>query len=239
MKSCTKCKLEKQYSDFYKKKATKDGYRPECKTCTKASNDAYRETNREDVNRKAREFKANNRDKIRLDNAKYRENNLDKVRKISRDYARKNRERISEYAKEYYVANKEAIREKIREYEKLNRHKRVIREQRRRHKIRALPYDFSELDWFTCLDYFNHKCAYCVSSENNLQQEHLIPVANGGGYVKENIIPACGSCNVSKKDKEFFSWYEKSPNYNAKNVEIILNYFSFISGDGGDALSHG
>jgi 5-methylcytosine-specific restriction endonuclease McrA len=34
-----------------------------------------------------------------------------------------------------------------------------------------------------------------------LTQEHVIPVSRGGGTTAENIVPACGKCNSSKKDR--------------------------------------
>ena len=43
VKVCTKCKIEKELSEFYKDKSTKDGLTCKCKSCGKQ----YREANRE------------------------------------------------------------------------------------------------------------------------------------------------------------------------------------------------
>ena len=37
MKKCSQCKKEKQYSEFYKRRETKDGYRYECKACVSSN----------------------------------------------------------------------------------------------------------------------------------------------------------------------------------------------------------
>ncbi|KKN38025.1 hypothetical protein LCGC14_0757370 [marine sediment metagenome] len=45
-------------------------------------------------------------------------------------------------------------------------------------------------------------CAYCGSKSSNLTQDHIIPVARGGAYSVENIVPACSACNTAKGTKE-------------------------------------
>ena len=42
MKTCSKCKIEKELSDFYKKKASKDGFRSECKECNNLYSRKYK-----------------------------------------------------------------------------------------------------------------------------------------------------------------------------------------------------
>ena len=47
MKTCRKCGKEKALAEFYTHPATKDGYRPACKPCTKLQAEAYRKANPE------------------------------------------------------------------------------------------------------------------------------------------------------------------------------------------------
>ncbi len=47
MKRCKHCRATKPFPDFYADSATRDGYRPECKTCTAARRKAWYEQNRE------------------------------------------------------------------------------------------------------------------------------------------------------------------------------------------------
>jgi hypothetical protein len=42
MKICTKCKIEKEDSEFHKDKRSKDGFRYECKVCAKEYGKKYR-----------------------------------------------------------------------------------------------------------------------------------------------------------------------------------------------------
>jgi 5-methylcytosine-specific restriction endonuclease McrA len=66
--------------------------------------------------------------------------------------------------------------------------------------------DFSNEDWERCLDYFDGSCAYCNEKRDDLQQEHFVPVRDGGNYVPTNIIPACPPCNSEKQGRDPFKW---------------------------------
>ena len=46
MKTCTKCHQEKELTEFYKNRSTKDGLHSYCKTCFKASTKAYHQSER-------------------------------------------------------------------------------------------------------------------------------------------------------------------------------------------------
>jgi len=52
---------------------------------------------------------------------------------------------------------------------------------------------------------FDGACAYCVT-EPATTFDHIIPVARGGQTVPGNIVPACGSCNSSKRQRDVFEW---------------------------------
>lgn len=77
--------------------------------------------------------------------------------------------------------------------------------------------------WKMVLDEFGHKCAYC-GSEEDLEQEHIVPVKKGGLYEIGNIVPACRQCNARKNDKEFVGWYTKSDVYDEERFRHIVKY---------------
>lgn len=79
--------------------------------------------------------------------------------------------------------------------------KRVrISGMRRDHRKRQLPATLTVAEWESALEYFECSCAYCGKPSDNLHQEHFMPLAKGGGYTKDNIVPACSECNQSKSD---------------------------------------
>lgn len=81
----------------------------------------------------------------------------------------------------------------------------------------------SMTDWSAVLSFFNHECAYCGSKEG-LEQEHIIPVNDGGTYCIGNIVPACRSCNASKGTKSVDSWYSKSEVFNTERQKRLNEY---------------
>ena len=48
-------------------------------------------------------------------------------------------------------------------------------------------------------------CIYCGSIEK-ISLDHVIPLKFGGRHTKGNIVPACQSCNSSKKNRLLMEW---------------------------------
>ena len=74
-KQCTKCKKEKNYSEFFKDKRTKDGLYSACKGCHYDSQKSWRERNRNNSNEYLKKWQKSNREKINQNhrgNPKYR-----------------------------------------------------------------------------------------------------------------------------------------------------------------------
>lgn len=72
-------------------------------------------------------------------------------------------------------------------------------------RIKGLPADYTRKDWLKTLEFFGYKCAYC-GCEGELHQDHFFPSSKGGGYTKNNIVPACQSCNSRKGNIEPEYW---------------------------------
>ena len=136
-----------------------------------------------------------------------------------------NREQLKDYNRAYRQDNKELVRKWSRRAEQIRRAKK--------HK---LPHAFTTQKWEKTKQIFNNSCAYCgMTGEEHrqeynerLHQDHFIPLSKGGGYTKENIIPACRSCNASKKDTDFEEWYPQQEYYSEERELKILNYLGSI-----------
>lgn len=102
-------------------------------------------------------------------------------------------------------SNPEEVNKKAREYRKKRRDsgKPIIRNCKSdkyrktgRFKI-SIRAEVFRLKGFSC--------HYCGSKEN-MQIDHVVPVAKGGGDTIDNLVPCCRSCNSSKQDKDLKSW---------------------------------
>jgi hypothetical protein len=76
LKKCSKCGIDKDLSEFNKRKSSSDGFHYQCRECCNIDKKKYREENPE----KIREYKK-----------KYREENPDKVKEYRKRYREKNR----------------------------------------------------------------------------------------------------------------------------------------------------
>lgn len=59
-------------------------------------------------------------------------------------------------------------------------------------------------DWLAIIERHKNRCYYCQRSFTETLPatiDHVIPLSKGGLHVQENIVPACRSCNSTKKDR--------------------------------------
>jgi 5-methylcytosine-specific restriction endonuclease McrA len=56
------------------------------------------------------------------------------------------------------------------------------------------------------LEDFEGRCAYCNAPATTW--DHIVPISKGGETAPWNVVPACHSCNSSKKDRDVMEWLE-------------------------------
>jgi 5-methylcytosine-specific restriction endonuclease McrA len=72
----------------------------------------------------------------------------------------------------------------------------------------AVEHDLSSAQWARLRELWGG-CAYCGATDRPLQRDCVQPIARGGRYTLDNIVPACGSCNASKSNDEATSWMRR------------------------------
>lgn len=66
-------------------------------------------------------------------------------------------------------------------------------------------------------------CAYC-GKENPTTLDHVIPRAKGGATVKQNLIAACGDCNILKSSEDWCIWFRSQSFWTFEKEYKILKW---------------
>jgi hypothetical protein len=83
-------------------------------------------------------------------------------------------------------------------------------------------------------EYCNYSCMYCGMSEEKaiekynkkLFKDHFI---NDGDNTIDNCILCCNGCSSSKRDKDFFEWYNiKNPVYSVNRMNKIIAWINMF-----------
>ena len=219
IKICSKCKKKLSLDNFYKNCGNKDGLATLCKECNSEQGKKYFKENKDKVDIRNKKYYEENKDKV----LKYNEENKNKIAIRAKKYHEENKDKTAIFWKKYYEENKDKIAITMKKYRIENKDKMRISVQNRRARKNLLPSTLTLEQWEATKQYFNNRCCYC-NEEKPLAQEHVIPVAKGGSYSQENIVPACQSCNSSKGTKSFHSWYKLYKSYSKEREDKILEY---------------
>ena len=235
MKRCSKCRIEKPISGFFRDSTQKEGYCLQCKECQK---EHYKE-NKEKILKYHKEYRKLNKDKINEYQKEYNRKNKEEITKRAKKYRVAHKEKLLVYFKEYRETHKDEIveyrgknKEKLLLYGREHRrdHKDKIYKQykgysktpkgkitiaRRDHKRRALYKnecsDMTPTRWTNILNSQSNKCNIChkkFTVKRPATQDHIVPISKGGSLQSENIQALCSSCNSSKHAKLDISYIQ-------------------------------
>lgn len=221
MKKCKKCGIEKELSEFYKKKNGKYGVHGQCKVCMNDYKKTYYEVNKMEINEKKKAYYEENKEKIKYNQKSYYNSNKEK-RKV--------------YHEAYREANKEKIREQSKSYQ-ISRLKtsplyRLTLNYRRRIKLALEDKGFtkkgSSKDLLGCeyqelLDHLNNNPYGFVYGEGDYDVDHIIPCATATTeeellklqhYTNLQLLPSEYNQSIKKDkpwDREHFeNWLESN-----------------------------
>ena len=71
-----------------------------------------------------------------------------------------------------------------------------------------VEHDLSPQQWAAIVAAWS-ACAYCGAADVPLQRDCVQPIAWGGRYTFDNVVPACRSCNASKCNQEVTRWMRR------------------------------
>lgn len=114
--------------------------------------------------------------------------------------------------------------DKPKKKERVKSRKATSGSRERKARIRLMAKDYPKEAWKSCVEAWEGKCAYCGKT-GRMQQEHFLPVEMGGTYTRDNIIPACSSCNSRKHKKHPLEWLMEKPG----GLAIYVNIWAYLS----------
>jgi len=241
MKVCSKCGKELSLDNFHKNKGNKDGLSGACKGCANERAKAWQEANTERAKANGKKWCEANLEKRKTTSGAWYEKNSEwviaasiiwrkahpeKANAASKKWCDANPERVKARKREWCDANLERAKATSKIWHVANPEKTKQYIHRRRAAKRSLLSTLTVAQWEAIKQYFNNACCYC-GEEKPLHQEHFLALSKGGEYTRNNIVPACKSCNSSKRDKTFFAWYPSHESYDKDREYKILKYLGY------------
>jgi hypothetical protein len=101
-KNCTKCKENKNSSEFYKRKSSKDGLSFSCKKCQLEQKKIYHSINKDKENEKSRLYYELNKEEELKKRKKYYQENKENIIIVKKKYAENNKDKTREMKIKYY-----------------------------------------------------------------------------------------------------------------------------------------
>ena len=189
LKTCTKCHIEKQLTEFSKRKASSDGLSFTCKSCNK-------------------QYAQENKERIDGYYKQYYQNNAKQIAEQRKQYQQDNQEHLTEYRKLWQQNNKEYIAEQQNQYRQTPKGKAGIKADNNNRRAAKLNNGgkHTSTDILNLFELQSGKCPYCKAKlcktkRNSFHIDHVIPLSKSGSNDISNIQLLCPKCNMSKKDK--------------------------------------
>ena len=216
-KCCSTCKQIKPASEFYRKRARKDGLASQCKECEKAyvlsvkerrvvQWKQYRAAHRASHNAYMKAYRIAHHDKIlAAEKARYAANAAKELARC-KAYRAANPQKVAARRKAYYESNRERAAAYMKAYHAATPEKRRARSHRRRARLRgAAGYAHTTAQHIAWRwEMFGGKCWKCGKPAE--ETDHVIPLCVGGSHWPANLRPICGICNRLRP--KAFRWKE-------------------------------
>jgi hypothetical protein len=238
-KICTKCKKAIiQTGEFFPiDKRTYDGLGARCRSCVTIVNKErykyfpqkskeYRESHKEQLKKNKHEYYLKNIERQKEKRKKYYLEHREEAYRHAVEWKKDNPDKLTASSHKRYEKVKEHHKELTRKWKQDHKEERNIAWQARRAKKKSLEYSLTPEQWEQTKIYFENKCCYC-GKEQKLTQDHFVPLEKNGEYSRNNILPACQTCNSSKANKSFFEWYPKYQFYSEERLRHILEFLGY------------
>jgi 5-methylcytosine-specific restriction endonuclease McrA len=170
--------------------------------------DHYSEKNREykadpGYIERQREYRAANRDRLIASTRRWQKSNRARFNAYQHAYARQNRDRMLSRQRKWRIDRADHIAAYTAAWRERSRHLLVIKEQRRRARIKGVGGNLSPDIHARLMKLQKGKCAVCRTSLQRIRPhiDHIMPIAKGGSNTDGNVQLLCPHCNACKHAK--------------------------------------
>jgi hypothetical protein len=191
MKKCSKCKIEKDLTEFSKDRTRKDGLRCQCKSCVKEYYKEYNKENKEYEKERWKKYYKENKEKIK----KYREANKEKINKYHKKYIRKRKQTEPLFRMKHNLKSRTYKAFKNKGYSKTSKTQEML-----------------GVDWEVVKQHIEEQFTEGMNWDNQGEWhiDHIIPLASANNKADlkklchySNLQPLWAEDNISKSDKIF------------------------------------
>lgn len=202
-KICCRCKVEYDYSLFYKESRNLDGLNSWCKNCHKEYRKSHFETHKDSYKVYSKKWIDNGGREWKKSYKKvWDSENIDKVIRNGRRYYNKHKKCILEKEKSFYNRHRERIIKRVDSYRR-NHLEQVRNSLYKRRSLEKSSGNISLKEIRDLFKFYNYTCLCCGKSAPDivLTLDHVIPLKLGGPNIIDNAQPLCKSCNSRKHIK--------------------------------------
>lgn len=165
-------------------------------------NEIYYKENREKILEQVKEYRNNDPKKIKEIGIKYREKNRKKLSECTAEYRKNNPECQHKWREE----NPEYMNKYMRKWNKTEKGKANSQRNgfKKRNRMKNVINTLTFQEWLDILKKYKYSCFYCGKEFDLFDlptRDHIVPIIKGGDNTKENVVPACRSCNSKKGAK--------------------------------------
>ena len=194
---------------FCKDRTKQDGLHTTCKVCNKARCKAYREAHKEQVREQERLYRQAHKEQLAAYIKQWQQEN-DRT-DYKKQWHQAHKEELNARAHERYLSQQEERRARARRYGKTEQGRLVSKTHKSRRKAqkRASAGSYTAKQLQEQFQRQKGKCYWCkVKLGKTWHADHVIPLAKGGSNTIDNIVAACPTCNMRRKDKLPHEWPE-------------------------------
>ena len=169
------------------------------------SNRKWNEANPEKVAEYQRRYRLTHPECDRQYYATHKEEILQRQKQHRIDHPEEEKQKV----RKHYHAHAEEVRQRVNQYYQTPEGRATMQRANsaRRSRLKEVINTLTAEEWQAILEAHDFRCAYCGRSLLDLftppTRDHVIPISKGGDNTKENVVPACKSCNSRKGDGKF------------------------------------